>query len=97
VSPALGLDILGKASVVSVLECESGMTSHQQASITRLFAIATSLAAAAHDASCDGQAKEANGEHYLSAVRRLLSAVHDLQAIADFIETLIDQLDEDHP
>jgi hypothetical protein len=26
-----------------------------------------------------------------------LSAVHDLQAIADFIETLIDQLDEDHP
>jgi hypothetical protein len=73
------------------------MASHQQASITQLFAVATSLAEAAHDASCDGQAQEANVEHYRSAIRRLLSAAHDLQAIADVIETLIDQLDEDRP
>ncbi len=62
--------------------------------IARLFATATSFAEAAHEATCSGQAHEASTIHYRSAVRRILSATHDLEELAGVINELIDQLEE---
>lgn len=67
---------------------------HQREVITRLFATATSFAETAHQASCDGQAYDSSPEQYRSAVRRILSATHDLEALAEVIDQLVDQLDQ---
>lgn len=66
----------------------------QREVVTRLFATATSFAETAHQASCDGQAHDASPKQYRSAVRRMLSATHDLATLAEVIDHLVEQLDE---
>ncbi len=69
------------------------MRKRQRKIITRLFATATSLTEAAHEASCDGQAHDADTEQYQAAVRRILSATHDIRVLAEVIGELVDQMD----
>ncbi len=62
--------------------------------ITRLFATATSIAEAAHEASFDGQAHDASMSQYQLAARRILSATHDLEVLAEVIGELVDHADD---
>lgn len=70
------------------------MRKRERKIITRLFATATSFAEAAHEASCDGQTHDASVDQYQAAVRRILSATHDLKVLTEVIGELVDQMDD---